>query len=319
MTEADGAVDIDARHWISEPYWDGSTWRVEVRAYFAKPAQGAPRQIIRTNVQAIKFCSATRTGSAAAQAVTNFNSGNFSDNSSSPLDKDVSLGACPSSTPYLVAIQLKDLTSGSFNTATARVAELWWYSGAARAGGVKWPADKAWCDVVKPESGFSNCATAGGGQGGGGGGEWADAPQDVYDDAANFDLACADPPAAEWLSFGWLGPWVGHYVNCLFDPGAGFRLAPVETALHDSFVGDLQDFGDGLSDLSFTGKCGVLFTATPSPLLGQGLTVDTCSTWWNSFPVVRTVLGIGVAVGAALLSSNLLVGAIGLKYFGMKE
>ena len=123
-----------------------------------------------------------------------------------------------------------------------------------------------------------------------------------YIDPKDFNSVCADAPQAEWLSFDWLAPWIGHYAECLFVP-----LAPLDheghlrAAWEGSAGGALAATAERVIDsFSFEGNCGQL---GPSFEIG-GYTAffDTCTWSWAAglkaalFWIV-ILLGVWRAVG----------------------
>lgn len=127
-----------------------------------------------------------------------------------------------------------------------------------------------------------------------------------YDDATDFDKVCSGAPAAEWLSFGWLPEWIGHYTSCLFKPKAGFPSDPVMYELEQSTVGTVTtQIKSVATALPQAESCGVLFT---SNALGSPMSLDTCS--WGDWSSAKTWIGYAAIVLAGLNGLNMLLGTI---------
>lgn len=298
-------------HELSSVYWTGAQWSLVIRTYFPANKAAANERYYR-DARVTRFCSESRSGNSSVGTIAISTSGFYSNRDDGPNPSGVTLGfgTCPANQPWLTAVRVE--TTGDsvpYNT-TINPITLWWFSGPARAGGVPPKPDPAFCvfQYIRDVDNFCPELEPDGLPGG----------EDTkpYIDAASFEVVCKDAPEAEWLSFGWLGPWVGHYAKCLFNPTAGLNLKPVEARFAGTFVKDVIDVGGGLGDLTMPQTCGVLLSTQPSVLMGEAITVNTCEGFWNQLGGMRTLLGVAAAIAAAVFSSNLLVGAIGLKYFG---
>ncbi len=142
----------------------------------------------------------------------------------------------------------------------------------------------------------------------------------VDKDGTSFAEACANPPEADWLSFSWLGPWVGHYARCLTVPLNGWDPSgKVDAAVESGAVGDVRDFATGLgSKVHFSESCGVLGSVA-FPGGGAPLTIDTCTGFWTRVGPIKALLSIALAVGAALYGFSLIIKSLGPNYLGFDD
>jgi len=139
-----------------------------------------------------------------------------------------------------------------------------------------------------------------------------DPPPD--DGSADFATVCAGAPQAQWLSFAWLGPWVGHYASCLFVPRGGWdRLGVVAAAYTMSPASSLSNAVGGLGAVEFEGSCGQVVGGT---LMGAPFAVSTCDAPWNDFDTPRLMIGIGLIVAAGFYVIRVLAQALGLPSLG---
>lgn len=108
--------------------------------------------------------------------------------------------------------------------------------------------------------------------------------------ATDFDVVCANAPEAEWLSFSWLGPWIGHYADCLFVPRGGINTALIAEQAQDGWMGDVRTAVEGIGPAvdAWSGGCG---TAVQSLPMGMG-SISTCDLGWPSN--MRSLAGVAV-------------------------
>lgn len=100
-----------------------------------------------------------------------------------------------------------------------------------------------------------------------------------YRDGEDFDEVCKDAPAAEFGTWGWLPPWIGHYAVCLFKPINGWQSEKASTALAESSMGAVHRAVTGVSGHFSTAEtCGSIGSGD---LFGTPLSFDTC-TWSSS-------------------------------------
>jgi len=134
--------------------------------------------------------------------------------------------------------------------------------------------------------------------------------------ATEFGIVCSGAPEFSWTSVAWVGPWIGHYAACLFNPQGGMDVEGIEAAAADTALGDVSTAFEGFEGVQFSGTCGVLYSGSVGSL-GQVFTISTCDSHWQEFAGVRTILGIGVIVGGILVSLKMIIAAVGVGYFGL--
>jgi len=132
-------------------------------------------------------------------------------------------------------------------------------------------------------------------------------------DPIDFGVVCADPPAATWESWDWLGPFLAHYAECLFVPQGGFdRHGQIAASWNASAGGALASSAQAVLDaFYFEGSCGPLFASVD--IGGAPMTINTCSwSWAGALKIalywIVLVLGMWRALSFAI---SLIQSAIG--------
>lgn len=137
--------------------------------------------------------------------------------------------------------------------------------------------------------------------------EMADRPEceDIlyppYQDPTDFGSVCAGAPAPVWLDFTWLPSFIGHYVDCLWNPKGGWDhdgtvAAAVEASSVTHVLSTLEEVGQSFV---FSDSCGTLISAD---ILGSPLTIDTCAWSWATPIKDLLTAGIWIAFGVWLIS-----------------
>lgn len=273
---------------LARPYTAGSAWFFDYKVGAVDPNT----KTYKYSVQVTAFCSATATGAAVAESLmSSGSSGTWTSTRANPTTVSMNR-ACNAARPYLLGARYEVLTAGFGGQ--DQWTTFWWWAGSEVIGAYDYTASGPACDLYNPPAEL--CSGGGSGEG-----AFGDDDPQAYLDAADFDVVCADAPQAEWLSFSWLGPWVGHYASCLFDPKAGMQLDPAAAAMEDSFIGETGAVFTALGEISVTGGCGQLFSTTVAAFGGQTFAVNTCNSPWPAFASARDLLGIGLIIATILL------------------
>lgn len=129
-------------------------------------------------------------------------------------------------------------------------------------------------------------------------------PPDV--DGSDISV-CDGSPEPEWLSFGWLGPWVVHWATCLFIPANGFdREHYVSLTWSYTAAGQLGSVvGETAEAFQFGETCGVLFSGD---FRGTGMAMSTCDWSWASN--LKGIITIGLVVLFSLWGLRFLTSTI---------
>jgi hypothetical protein len=109
----------------------------------------------------------------------------------------------------------------------------------------------------------------------------------------DFSVVCRGAPRAEWLSFSWLGPWIGHYSECLYVPQGGWdRDGEIAMATQAGWFGEVEALSDDLGDGASLngGGCGVAVTDLPGPM-GSISTCSLGAVWPSN---MRNLAGLAV-------------------------
>lgn len=139
-------------------------------------------------------------------------------------------------------------------------------------------------------------------------------PDDDSGWEVDFETVCAGAPEATWTNGEWVGPWVGHYARCLFQPLRGFHTDETTVVLQTGPYGDLVAGVTSVAEeFTASGTCGVVGSAE---IGGSTLTVDTCK-GAASWAPIKVLLGLSVMIGAGVVGFDRIIFALTGKSLGL--
>lgn len=129
--------------------------------------------------------------------------------------------------------------------------------------------------------------------------------------AAELAAVCDNPPALEWGDWGWLGAFVGHYAECLFNPVGGWDWdGQISGAWNGSAAGEISSLiGSVGSAVEPVGSCGVIMDATGTVVPAV---INTCSwSWAAPFKTFLYWAILGVSgIGLIYFIGNTIIGVL---------
>lgn len=296
------AGSIFVRHWgsASEVYWNGTQPVFDVIMRFPT-STGAPYFNHAFSFRSTSYCSAGATGLTLTARTVVTQTGQPSARSElgdNPDTRQVKTAACLAGAPYLHAVKFEWGQTYSDGTWLSHGRSVY-YPGAVFEGGNAYdPLEPYMCEIF-PD--MADCAPPHG----------AGDPFVPAAAGTDFAVVCAGAPEATWMVWDWLGPWVGHYARCLWEPSAGWDPdGQINQAYQSGSVAEVVRLVGAFTAVEWTGSCGVIGTGA---IQGQTLAVDTCAPLWGQFAPVRTALAVGVVLYAGFTALNLLLAALGFK------
>lgn len=302
---------------LSELYSVPGSKKWTIQAKLRAPAP--LRMYYSFNVRA--YCSTSATSPDSQATVGSRTDQNGYANSGSDVLVDMSLSSPCSNParPFLNYVQFDVLTDVTSQGIPATYYTFTWYASRARSPVpyVANPMTSAWCEAMGGAaaglSGLGPCGFAGGGIGGGV--IFPDWPV-TEPDGTQWQVACADPPSAEWLSFSWLPGWVGHYASCLVVPKNGWKGQPILDRMNTTALGETYAAVRGLAvGLTFKFACGEIGRAD---IAGTPMVLTTCNDFFSRLGPVRDVVGWGLMAVAFINGVAAIMAAGGSKYLGLE-
>lgn len=297
-----------------EPYWNGTSVSVSISGVIESPdAQPPDGQTSGYRVFVDLICSSNASGrwsiggtNAAVYARSGSGYGQ-ADTLVDGVQTSASANCGSTGTPVGVQVRQEVTTDGvNYSCGNMSVCVMAWFPEDAHK--FEGP-DIFWCratfgpDFTEESTAVVNGLTVTAAEMGCGEDYISD--PDRYTD---FDVVCAGAPRAEWLSYSWLGPWVGHYARCLFVPQGGWDAdGYITEAFDQSPLGDVRDMLEPLGSLSVEGQCGPI---AGGAVLGESVSLNTCD--WPSDPQLRTWIALGVTFSAGFVVVLMILKALGI-------